>query len=1001
LFEISSFVDLFFSFLFEPNLQHFSLNILQHAFEHAHSDALFMAMSKLLTDALLHVDDALWYSLIVQFLAILPEPFRINHELSPLVDRYSLLLELSQLPTMTTNSGQRINLVNLVLKCFRQITAESAHFRKALIRVPMEKITEILSGTQFGVETVDLLLSIAFEIDISLADLPAYAELRMAPLLTFIHECTKHLPYHNKIFGFIANVCDHSISNQLAVFRSNFLSCVLQFVSSFSSLAEVSEDCSISMVQLFKIFVAVAGSICSSKMFFELLAILRPINGTHRAWWVAHLLPELANIISLVKKSTTPSSFFHFDGRNHGISLPSGIKCEFFQEGLTFTTYFQLNNDQRSCLFFLSTTAHESITISFEDSGNLQIRCQRNDGQTSFLNSDYVFASTSWYHFAMAIDSQFCCLYVQGVRIKRLSFRPSFQLHGVVDKLYIGKLVRPGSSLRGNLTCVNLFISVLPPETIRLLSSLPADFVDSFSPNPQSVLTSLPKECASLFTESFSKKHLMCFNAKMTTGENTVINAARNWNAKAEVHAQIISFASTFVAITTGLGGIKLFLPLFLQIEMPVAGESQDSSSFLLSLLHFCAELSQASSDLEDAFFTEDGPQCLNHLLAELNPILISPNVITQLSSWYYTLRSDDHKAAMLKAFWVNYAFWEKQTKGTRLFAFGNFLFPLLQEKQERHVLICATTITKFVHAALAEKDPDIGAEMWRYVADLAEYHFPEQEAIVFFSTAFIVRHRAILSMLSSFLDTIPNGFEKSVPAVGFYAPVVSLFSSPDEGVRMIALTLCLQIFQLELSSKIPRAPCSLGRALLSAAQTFAFINQSFRFWKELTAHFMAKQQARIHLFPFLCIIAPMYPSEEVLQFVMKIDNLLKPFQQGLCESLLICPFSYFWLSFLMFAISPGRLDLKNVNDHIISLFAKLIATSICQEQTIDNMSVFFQFLITRPCWNLTYFLRSVYRQIIDILLPYVTEKILRVVIPIIFEFLFYIPAIEKYCRNL
>jgi hypothetical protein len=228
--------------LFEPGWQQFRLKALRRGFRHTHTDPIFAVTNRLFGEASRHVGDDSWYSLIVQFIVKLHKYFRSNRLLLPLVDRHDFLVSLSALPSIAEDLERRLHLVNSVLRCFCSITTDHSHFRKKLVRWPMETITRFLSGQQFGLETVNLMLELAFETDISIENPPEFAELANAQIPPFLHESTKHMPLHRKVFEYIATICVHSISNQLAIFRSDFLICILRYIHSFPSPRDISED---------------------------------------------------------------------------------------------------------------------------------------------------------------------------------------------------------------------------------------------------------------------------------------------------------------------------------------------------------------------------------------------------------------------------------------------------------------------------------------------------------------------------------------------------------------------------------------------------------------------------------------------------------------------------------------------------------------------------------------------------------------------------------------
>jgi hypothetical protein len=131
-------------------------------------------------------------------------------------------------------------------------------------------------------------------------------------------------------------------------------------------------------------------------------------------------------------------------------------------------------------LFFLGTTENEVLSVTFDNERKLLERCRRADQLTSTIQPTTVFAPNDWYHFALTIDAQSCCVSSEGIRIAGVASKTPFRFHGMVEKALIAKFARPGSALRRNLTCVYLFSDSLSPEVIQALSLLPNDFCIHF-----------------------------------------------------------------------------------------------------------------------------------------------------------------------------------------------------------------------------------------------------------------------------------------------------------------------------------------------------------------------------------------------------------------------------------------------------------------------------------------------------------------------------------------
>jgi hypothetical protein len=222
------------------------------------------------------------------------------------------------------------------------------------------------------------------------------------------------------------------------------------------------------------------------KLLSEVLTSMRPINGT-RAWWTSHFISAFSTSV-MTMNCVAPSSFFPFDGKESGMTLPTPINGSLFDGGLTFVAHLELGAtpayvQEDSCLLFLRSAGGQTFAITFDPKLRISVHYSPVGGKLDVIATNAsLFQPLVWLYLAVVIDQQSCTIYTNGSELASVVLKQPVQFTKSIDAGFIARS-DTGRHLRGGISSVRLFGSALPAGTIELLCHLPNDFVYSFAPS--------------------------------------------------------------------------------------------------------------------------------------------------------------------------------------------------------------------------------------------------------------------------------------------------------------------------------------------------------------------------------------------------------------------------------------------------------------------------------------------------------------------------------------
>ena len=1049
LFCSSEFVKMLFHFLFEPMTQEFALNLIgrglhldYESFDHKTSDILydnlFSTIKDLFKESLLHKDDKQWIHLIIIFLQLMRQVLSMNRKsLLKSIDKFKFMEDSSRLPSIASDIESHMKIVNCVLKCYVPILQANVKMQKCAAHAPLTNILKEISGLSFGNETIDILLQIVFEQDISLSNLPKQAEIHNQKMIPFLHECTKHLEQHPIIFDFIASICSPSITNKLKVFRSKMPITIIQYIQSFPINSEINSTQRKSINALLNLFVTVSSFVFQWKTFFASIQSMRPVTRsiennskkeTYRSWWTTDLISCFIKIVSTpVHKS--PSSFFHFDGRHTGITLPT-INCSYLQNGLTFMIRFELSAvwglpTTKPRLLSFVTSSNQRLEIYF-DYNKLVVEYQKNDRAPQIKCSpDEVFMPNHWYHLAITINNSSIIFYINGSLSQIYTLKRALKLDGKIENGRIANITTVSSKLQSfpscemplifNMNCIYLFRISLSPETIALMAKLPIDFVYSFSPSPSNMYSDIPQECLALFSESIDNNLVFCYNARMTV-DNECANLARNNVGNANVRAHIIPFSTSFSDVTTNIGGLKTFLPLFKQIDLPIEKEDNNhATDFLTSLIGLFSEFCHSSETIQAEFVNSDGFKCLADIFLTINKPTFQKKVINQLVFFYNILKADEYKIAMARDFWFNFTLWKHTSNDIQQYVISNYKSRLFKDIKDQSLMKEVTSVRTFLLLIYNQENNEIRNKMWEFVDYLASLKFTSQDQELFFKFAFIEKrnttvHLEVLQHMYNLMNNQVSNFNRIIEKHEFLDEFIKLFNSPSEEVRIRALDFMIMFYKQESNNVIAKFPRGIDIYFLKCIPVFNHHELTEVFWEKLLNIYFDKDLSNSSkkilqgaLLPLICHLSIYYDTKFVRNFLNELSQSLI-FNEPGCDSLANCNNWFLWLFHIMIQGNRPKVYF-GADETMIEIFSKVCLTILRTDKIFTKFGDIFSFMLSlqfSKMWNTTLFLREILCRTLK-LINYeniLTDQICLSVLTEVFNYLFYISSTEPYYWN-
>ncbi|EAX95876.1 Beige/BEACH domain containing protein [Trichomonas vaginalis G3] len=899
-----------------------------------------------------HVDDEDWISLIYRLLQTLDKVIPLNKKtLINYITNYNLLENISNLPNISTDVSKKLEFVNLILHIFFLVIQGSPVIRKSASKKPMENMSEILSKLDYGDETVKLLLSLIFERSMDLKNLPRNMDINNAKIIPAIHRSTKHLYAHDIIFNYLSKVCTSSVTNKLKLFMSKTPLVILKYIQSFDNFPSPNKDGSYAPTVnwMLILFSTVSSAVFKWKTFYEALRSMRPYEKTKR-WWTVQLISTFSTILSEIS-SRPPSSFFHFHGRRTGIDLPV-LPAGVLTNGFTFVVRLELGSiisldGNRATLLSLLDTSGNSMDLFFEDNhlvfeyykgkDNIQrvvISRMKRDVQTPLE-----FSQNVWSRIIFTINEKKCAtLWIDKVCYHEFVVK-GFKLDQEIKQGKIAcnspKMYRPTEDpLIANISSIYLFDRCLSQENIQRIASLPNDYCFGFSPSQASAFPDVPKE---LFTDEINNSLILCLNARMTAG-TTCANFTTRGIGNAEVRGQIIPFSTSFIDVTTNMGGLNVFLPLLEQVDYPIKNEEiNDATNFLLSLLGLFNQFLNNSDVIQHDFFASEGMKSLAFLLSKINPTTMHSRVISQLCEMFNSIKTEENKLVMIRDIFLNFSLWANHLPDTQICVIDHSWKYIFSSNID--LFTKSTSVTNLIITITDQPNASIRNAFWELVQNLAPHKFTSSDQTSLFELAMMDNpidvSLEILKNTYILMKKQVNNFHRIVEKYKYYLPFTQYLSiSANENVRIFSLKFICQIYKQQLRGQMSTAgtedPDTMFiNAILAMIAVYNPNESTLKMLEIVTKIFFRSKKMQPGLFPFIIYLSTIYKPEEFRPFFEKCQTV------EVCSSISQAPCWLLWLFYAMFQTNRPKLVFGS--DTLIDSIIAMTLIQITQKNQNNN----------------------------------------------------------------
>ena len=616
------------------------------------------------------------------------------------------------------------------------------------------------------------------------------------------------------------------------------------------------------------------------------------------------------------------------------------------------------------------------------------------------LESEFRFAANQWYTLAVTFDSRSCNAYVNGEQILSEQFY-EFKIPKSKARGFIANSSKMDMPLKFNMSCCYLFSGSLSADVIRLIATLPVDFVYSFAPSSWSLFPEIEgREYSALFSGSLAAKEVFCYNARMTIDSVLAANVARNGVGNAQIRAEVIPFSTTFCDVSYNIGGLKTFLPVFQQVDYQVEREDHnDASSLMLATAGLFAQFCRCSEDIQRDFITCGGMKCLAHLFSKVKSESFQNAVILQMDDLYSRLEQDNLKRSMIEDFWLNFNMWHAHSPSHQITMINKFL---IKEVESGQILLKITGVSFFLMLCIDEPSMEVRARLWELIVAIGKLKLTQFDKELMFAATLCHQSIEVLGHVLFFLQNKINDFQRVVESHGVYSEFVRLLSVKDEKIAVMGFRYIMQLRELEASGAIQNSH-SFEKAMLSVIKAFNPSEKTAAFWTACISSFFGNQAIQAAVLPFMCVLSHYYEPDHVIKtFVSRLNSLLVPFVALECESMIQCQAWYFWLFYLYLQVNRPQVNLGAEANQITSIFAKVLVTLLWKEDFagFHRALGFLVGIMVMRRWNLTFFIRDILIETTGFAKELNSENFASFYLWEVVQFMFYIPNIEVYSKN-
>ncbi|OHT12971.1 hypothetical protein TRFO_16917 [Tritrichomonas foetus] len=1011
-FKLPFFSKFVISLLFEKNIATFATNLLQRGILLQNLTEIFKNLQFMFQTCLKEMHDLKWIKMINILLENTQNAFNLNRpRIMKQMKEQNILLQISQFPNavVLANPNEFTNesidpnseyskLIQNVLYVILVLSHGNQEYQIYITSTEslLDNISKALSKIVFGEDILNLLLELVFEQKMDVNNLPTRANIQNHFALPFFFNSTKHLEIHGNLMSFLSRVCIDSVSNRLRIYQANLQNIIIDWLSKFPAENKISPSRARSLTESLNLFSVVSQYVFSVSTLYKCIRILKPINSESRMWWTNYLISLFSTYIENSKEAS-PTAFFYMDGFRSGFDLPV-IPFNKIFKGFTFICRIMLDSCEKSgklkysTLLYMESMSNVAMEILFVDTKLKISTFSEKHPKYNFecFIDDFDFQGNTWYDLIISFSKFDCTLYINGYKVFFRQMKIPFK-NDIINTV-IANNKSKNSQLVGNISCFYFLSGVVDNSIAYAFHSLPKDFVFGFSSSELQLYSGLPLQ---LFNGEIESALFIGANARMATQNECFNFSTQNSIGNAKFKGYAFPFSVSFIDIVAYSGGVKLFLPLFEQVNSRIyeASRKEDNVQFLQNLIALFANFFTHSLSLEKEFVKDKGFNAISYLLTKINPNFINRSILLELVSLWNRINKV-HYESMITSVWLNFTLWDTLTFDSQQFFYTRVLITLIEENQilfSKKLFIC-----EFMSVIARQTNKDIRAVMWPIVISLARTIFPEDDQDCLFSACFSCRSiefqleslTIMYQLTSEQLHNCHFLFLRN----GSYSPFLQLLHSPREDIRVWGLKFLFMINSFHICNEI-----SFDKIIYRASLEIEPANFTSKTWDTLISITFDCNNiilASIEFtLPLLCSYSHYFLIDQIENFINRLSK------SNNFHFITKCKNWYFWLFYLY-----NQLSLPFDSNHAyFNLFADVCANLALNEQytMFNNSMAFLTYLLVQARLNTTMIISRILEKIMfAATATQVSPQLYTLIVQYVIHHLFFISKKESYSSN-
>ena len=281
-------------------------------------------------------------------------------------------------------------------------------------------------------------------------------------------------------------------------------------------------------------------------------------------------------------------------------------------------------------------------------------------------------------------------------------------------------------------------------------------------------------------------------NARMTDGQ-TCFNIAKSSIGNGRFRGYAYPYSTSFIDITNYAGGVKIFLPLFDQVNSVELNDM--NHSFFSQLIYLFRHFFMKSFELASSFVRADGFRAMECALLKIDASCFNKAVLSALNNVWKSLSDIEHKTAMLTSIWLDFNIWQRLCEEEQIFVYRDLLPDIF--KSDRNLFSSLCPVNDLCAVICSEPLRILRAPLWDLLNKLATKRWTILAQDTLFSYGMTFGCDSQLEALNCLYDLCKS----SNPKVGEFFmrngrfhPYLQLLSVQDENIRLTALKMIFLI---------------------------------------------------------------------------------------------------------------------------------------------------------------------------------------------------------------